>query len=169
MEVKKWLFRTFLADALIKKAYRATDAFLTARYPQGWPRIQFAMSGWVTRLGLIITITSGATLYAIDQLNRGGHPQEAVWLGVKIGVFIVGVGLVRKVFKWLIYEEAIDKDGWLDDKDAKEPEGFDAAEKDLLQGKLEDIKEDLVSAKVGVSEAQSFVDRAVPGREGKKL
>jgi len=169
MEVKKWFFRTFLADALLKRAYRAADAFLTKKYPQGWPRVQFAMSGWVTKLGVLLTVTSSATLLAVDQLNQGGHPEEAVWLGVKAGIFLVAVGLGRKGLKWVLYEEAIDGDGWLDDPDAKKPEGLDENEKALLQGKLADIKEDLTSAKVGVSEAQSFVDRATPGREGKKL
>jgi hypothetical protein len=51
------------------------------------------------------------------------------------------------VAKYLIYYEAIDNDGWLDDPNAPKPVGLDENEKALVAGKLADIKGALVTAR----------------------
>lgn len=145
--LKKWLYRTFLADALVKGAYQALDGFLTQRFPKGWPRIQYAMGGWVTILGAIV---SGGAILMIEvcrTLREGGQPEAALKVGLYLGTFLIGVGLFRKLLKWFRYEEAIDADGWLDDPKAKRPESLTPAERALLQGRWGEAS-NLAAAKV---------------------
>lgn len=162
MDVKGWLFRNFLADSLIKRAYAALDGYCAKRWPLGWPRIQFAMGGWVTKLGVGIAGTAGGALWLADYLRQGGYPDHALKVGYYAGIFIVTVGLVRKAMKWLIYEEAIDHDNWLDDEKAPKPEGLDPNEKALVQGKLADVKADLADAQKTVGKAEAVVKKAGP-------
>ena len=151
--LKKWLFRTFVGDALLKTAYAKLDAYATKRWPRGWPRVQFAMRGWVTKLGVLMAGVAGATLWVMDRMS----PEDAVRLALWVGIGLTAVGLARKGVKWFVYFEATDKDGWLDDPKAKKPEGLSESEKALVAGKLADAKVDLKEAAASVDKASKAV------------
>lgn len=143
LDVKGWLFRTFVADTLAKRAYAALDDYCTKRWPQGWPRVQFALGGWVTKLGLIMAAVAGAALWAVDRFQEGQDPASAGIIMLYAAAAVAGLGLLRKGLKFLIYYEALDRDGWLDDKDMPKPEGLDDNDRALLAGRLTDIRVDL--------------------------
>ena len=154
-KLKELLFKTFVADALMRAAYARVDAELTKRWPHGWPRIQFAMRGWVTKLGVVIGGVAAATLWLTQQMSAEDAARLVMW----VGVGVTGLGLLRKLLKWWVYFEATDKDGWLDDPKAKKPDGFDARDKALVAGKLDEAQADLKEAAASVDAAARTVTK----------
>lgn len=147
LDLKGWLFRTFVADAALKQVYQAVDAYCTKRWPVGWPRVQFALSGWITKLGLVMGGVAMAALWAVDRYREGGDPVTAAKVGLYAAAVVVGIGLLRKLVKWALYFETTDKDGWLDDPKAVKPGWLDDNEKALVGGRLQDIRGALVQAR----------------------
>jgi hypothetical protein len=155
--LKRWAFKTFVAGTLLKQGYAYLDDYLTKRWPQRWPQLQFAMRGWVTYLGLAIGGVATGALWLADNLNASGETNASIWLLAKAGIFVAAVGVAIWILRWFIYLEATDRDGWLDDPNAKEPDPLTDSQLAVAKGQLDSVKEDLAEVAESTEKAKRTV------------
>lgn len=121
MSLKSWAFDKFFKESAIHEAYRKFDDFMIARFPFSWRAFLSSLKGWKTITGLVLIGLAPALTSWAQLLMSAGATEVAghvIFWGAW-ALFIIGV--LHKIVKFVLYEEAIDKDGFLDEVDPEKP------------------------------------------------
>ena len=120
--MKEWIFRKFIQDGLLHEAYKRADAWLSARWPKGWPRALHAIRAWSLIGGTIAAGLGAGATWLAHTLQEGGMVDAAAHVVTLGGSVVVVFGVIHAIARWITYEEAHDADGFLDDESAEKPD-----------------------------------------------
>jgi len=120
--MKQWFFDTFMRGTTLHAAYRVIDHDLSEKYPRAWPRILAGLKGWKLVTGLLLVAIGPGAVQLAELLTTGGYSEHAARVPKYAGIALMVVGVIHKVVRIILYEEATDADGFLDEPNPDKPE-----------------------------------------------